>query len=109
MQKFTLRSEGDNGVVIEYSFESEYLPGVQEQINKFLEASGFVLPEEEKDEFEFRVTADDFLAREEDYQWDDALVSKFGSAQVYAAEYVNDGILGGAGADIISFPTRNDK
>ena len=34
MQKFTLRSEADNGVVIEYSFESEYLPGVQEQVQK---------------------------------------------------------------------------
>ena len=104
MQKFTLRSEADNGVVIEYSFESEYLPGVQEQVNKFLEASGFVLPEEEADEFEFRVSTDDYVARSEDYLWDDAFESKFGAA---ALGY--DGIVGASGADIISFPTRNEK
>ena len=95
MQKFTLTSEADNGVVITYTFESEYLPGVQQQVDKFLEASGFVLPEEE-DDFEFRVTSDDFLSAEEDYMWDEALVSKFGEFAV------NDGILGGAGADVIS-------
>ena len=106
MQKFTLRSEADNGVVIEYSFESEYLPGVQEQVQKFLEASGFVFPEEE-DEFEFSVSTDDFVASSEDYLWDDAFESKFGAAAMVDLGY--DGILGASGADIISFPTRNEK
>ena len=101
MQKFTLTSEADNGVVITYTFESEYLPGVQQQVDKFLEASGFVLPEEE-DDFEFRVTSDDFLSAEEDYMWDEALVSKFGEMAVHGGAPVNDGILGGAGADVIS-------
>ena len=101
MQKFTLTSEADNGVVITYTFESEYLPGVQQQVDKFLEASGFVLPEEE-DDFEFRVKSDDFLAAEEDYMWDEALVSKFGDVTTHAAFTINDGILGSTGADVIT-------
>lgn len=121
MTKFTFMSETD-GVTVSHSFEAEVLPEIQKRFNDFIEGSGFVLPDEE-DTFEFRVTNEDFVAKEEDWLWDEAntfinketdvhwneaFVAKFGSANVdtiYAAAPVaaNDVINGGAGADIISF------
>ena len=107
MAKFILTKVPDEncrGAEVTYTFESEHLPHAQGHIRTFLEASGFVFPEDEQDsdDFEFRVTSDDFLASEEDYMWDEALVSKFGEFAANAAQPVNDGILGGGGADVIS-------
>jgi hypothetical protein len=107
MAKFTFTSEID-GVTVSHSFEAEVLPEIQKRFNDFVEGSGFVLPEEE-DSFESRITANDFLAKEEDYMWDDALASKFGTFSLNSPYLSNDELYGDASADIISFPTRNDK
>ena len=109
MAKFTFTSEID-GVTVSHSFEAEVLPEIQKRFNDFVEGSGFVLPEEE-DSFEFRVTADDFVAKNDDWMWDDAFASKFSEFELNSV-YLNGGesvIPGAQGADIISFPTRNDK
>ena len=87
MTRFTFTSETD-GVTVSHSFEAEVLPEIQKRFNDFVEGSGFVLPEEEP--FERRLTQDDFLAKEEDYLWDDALASKFGSDNVF---YLNSKFL----------------
>ena len=101
MAKFILTKVPDEncrGAEVTYIFESEHLPHAQDHIRTFLEASGFVFPEEEQeDTFEFRVTNKDFVAKEEDYMWNEAFVAKFGTAAT------NDVINGGAGADVISF------
>ena len=116
MAKFILTKVPDKdcrGAEVTYIFESEHLPHAQDHIRTFLEASGFVFPEEEQeDTFEFRVTNEDFVAKEEDWLWDEAdtfinketdvhwneaFVAKFGAAA--ASEVIN----GGQGADIISF------
>ena len=81
MTKFTFTSEID-GVTVSHSFEAEVLPEIQKRFNDFIEGSGFVLPEEEEP-FERRLTQEDFLAKEEDYLWDDALASKFGKDNVF--------------------------
>lgn len=111
MAKFTFTSEID-GVTISHSFDAEVLPEIRKRFNDFVEGSGFVLPEEE-DSFEFRVTTDNFVAKEEDYMWDDAFASKFGDFALNSP-YINGGkdvINGGAGADVISFKdfTLGDK
>jgi len=105
MAKFILTKlpdENCSGAEVTYTFESEHLPHAQGHIRTFLEASGFVFSEDEEDSIQFRITSDDFLAAEEDYMWDEALVSKFGDITTHAAYSVNDGILGGTGADVIS-------
>ena len=107
MAKFTFTSEID-GVTVSHSFEAEVLPEILKRFNDFVEGSGFVLPEEE-DTFEFRVTADDFVAKEEDFMWDDAFASKFGDFALNSPYLSDDGVPGAGGADIISFPTRNEK
>tara|TARA_R110001592_G_scaffold275808_2_gene542917 strand:- start:114 stop:425 length:312 start_codon:yes stop_codon:yes gene_type:complete len=103
MAKFTFTSVED-GVTVTHSFEALLLPEIQERFNAFIEGSGFVLPDEE-DTFEFRVTNEDFIAKEEDYMWNEAFAAKFGIVAT------NDVINGGAGADIISFNdyTLGDK
>ena len=88
MAKFTFTSEIE-GVTVSHSFEAEVLPEIQKRFNDFVEGSGFVLPEEE-DTLQFRITSDDFVAKEEDYMWDDALASKFGSDNVF---YLNSKFL----------------
>ena len=110
MAKFTFTSVED-GVTVTHSFEAFLLSEIQERFNSFIEGSGFVLPDEE-DTFEFRVTNEDFVAKEEDWLWDEAdtfinketdihwneaFVAKFGTDA--ASEVIN----GGQGADIISF------
>jgi len=73
MPRFTLISE-DNGTTVTVSFETDFLAEASAQTERFLEASGFVLPEEEveEDSFERRLTEKDFLAKEEDYLWSDS-------------------------------------
>ena len=109
MAKFTFTSEID-GVVVSHSFEAEVLPEIQKRFNDFVEGSGFVLPEEE-DSFEFRVTADDFVAKEEDYMWDDALASKFGDFALNSPYIPGGGtvITGSTGADIIKSPSKDEQ
>ena len=95
MAKFTFTSVED-GVTVTHSFEAFLLSEIQERFNSFIEGSGFVLPDEE-DTFEFRVTNEDFVAKEEDYMWNEAFAAKFGTVAT------NDVINGGHGADVISF------
>ena len=80
MPRFTFTSE-DEGVTISHSFETDYLAEALSQADRFFESSGFVLPEEEEEEVDDgpRLTQEDFLAKEEDYLWDDAISSKFGN------------------------------
>lgn len=61
----------------------------------FLQGSGFSIPDDAP--FEYKLSSDDFLAREEDFMWDDAFSAKF-------PQSANDGPVGAAGADVIKFP-----
>ena len=102
MAKFTFTSEID-GVTVSHSFDAEVLPEIQKRFNDFIEGSGYVLSED-YEAFERRVTTDDFVAKEEDYMWDDALVAKFGNFALNSP-FINGGndvISGGSGADVIS-------
>lgn len=103
MPKFILTKvpDDDRDGTLTYTFETDYLPRVQEHVEIFLEASGFAFPEEdekedeedEEDTFEFRLTTDDFLAKEEDYMWDQALKDKFNFAEtVFAIGDLDDTI-----------------
>jgi hypothetical protein len=110
MAKFTFTSVED-GVTVTHSFEALLLSEIQERFNSFIEGSGFVLPDEE-DTFEFRVTNEDFVAKEEDWLWDEAdtFINKETDVywnEAFAAKFgtfeANDVINSTGGADVISF------
>ena len=107
MPKFTLIKHADSqyDAEVRMDFDSEVVDLAQAHFHDFLQASGFEIPvpEEEEDVFNPRLTNADFLLREEDHMWDDAFEFKFGAQ---AAQMVNDGILGGGGADVIEFPSK---
>jgi len=77
------------------TFTAEMVDVAKAYFDDFLKASGFELPLDEDPEFERKITTEEFLAAQEDWLWDDALASKFR----------NDGPVGSAGADIITFPS----
>ena len=82
MPRFTLTSQDeDTGLLVTVTFTSDFLPEVNERFDQFLRASDFDLPYNE-DGFERRITQEDFVAKEEDYLWDDAIKSKFSSDNV---------------------------
>ena len=83
MPRFTLIKHADNDFDAEVTvtFNAELIGVAQQHFEDFLKASGFEIPLEAE--------IDDFLAREEDWMWNDAIESKFHKA------------------DIISFPSSN--
>lgn len=101
MPRFRLTKEPENthDAEISVTFDTDLLDIAKAHFNDFLKASGFELPLEYPDDFEFerKITVDDFLAKEEDWKWNDAFQSKFR----------NDGPVGSAGADIIQFPLHD--
>ena len=99
MPRFTLIKHASNKLDSEVTvtFDAELLDVARSHYDDFLKAAGFELPIEE-DEFEFKITENEFLAREEEWLWDDALASKFQAAQPVPT----DGILGSTGKDVIS-------
>lgn len=101
MTKFTLikHADSDYDTDITMTFSAEMRDLVMAHFNNFLLASGFELPMEEELPFEFKLTSEDYLARQEDYKWDEAFDFKFGSA----------GMVGGLSGDIIQFPSTNEK
>ena len=82
MPRFTLikhpTSKLDSEVTI--TFDAELLDVARNHYDDFLKAAGFEIPLEE-DKFEFKITEDEFVAREEEWLWDDAFASKFQAAQ----------------------------
>ena len=111
MPRFTLikHADGPYDAEVKVDFQAEVLALARDHYEDFLQAAGFELPspvkttEEWLDEapFERKLTQDDFLAQEEDWQWDDAFYAKF---DIAAAEPVRmDGPVGSSGADIIDF------
>ena len=99
MPRFTLikHPDGQYDSKVEVSFECEMVDVAKAHFDDFLQGSGFSLPDDAP--FEPKLGDDDFLAKEEDYMWDDAFYSKFMNQ---AAQPVPmDGILGNAGEDVI--------
>ena len=107
MPHFKLIKQADSqyDAEVKMEFDAEFIDVARAHFNDFLKASGFEIPvEEEEEEFSPRLTNTDWLALEEDHMWDDAFESKFG---IQAAQALGtDGILGNAGADVISFPSK---
>ena len=101
MTKFTLIKHADSNYDSEVTmtFSAEMRDLVMAHFNNFLLASGFELPMEEEIPFEFKLTAEDYLAREEDYKWGEAFDFKFENA----------GMVGGLSDDVIPFPSTNKK
>lgn len=101
MTKFTLikHADSDYDAEVTMTFSAEMRDLVMAHFNNFLLASGFELPMEEEIPFEFKLTSEDYLAREEDYKWDEALDFKFSGA----------GLVGGLSDDVIQFPSTNKK
>lgn len=99
MPKFTLIKHPEHTFDSEVTvtFEGEVLDVVQAHVNDFLKASGFEIPDPEVNNDPFRLNNEDFVAKTEDWMWDDAFHSKF---------MMNDGPVGSAGNDVIQFPTR---
>ena len=77
------------------TFDTDLLDLAKAHIHDFLQASGFEFPEEE--DYEQILSHSDFLAKEEDWMWSDALASKFR----------NDKVGGGRFADVIQFPVSD--
>ena len=98
MPNFKLIKEPENthDSEVVFTFDTDIVGVAQAHFNDFLKASGFELPLEETDE-PIRLSKEDFLAREEDWMWDDAFDFKFR----------NDGLKGSLGADIIQFPVSD--
>ena len=98
MPQFTLIKHPDNthDAEVTVTFNSDLLDVAKAHFHDFLKASGFEIPLEVMGEptLEKRISVDDFLAKEEDWLWNDAIDSKFR----------NDGPVGSAGADVIKFP-----
>ena len=84
-------------------FDAEFIDLARAHYDDFLQASGFELPVEREEEFNPRLTNEDWLALAEDHMWDDAFEAKFG---IQATQTANDGIPGASGADIIQLPTK---
>ena len=108
MPKFTLIKHADSqyDAEVRMDFDSEVVDLAQAHFHDFLQASGFELPVPEEEEdvfFSSSLTNADYISLSEDHMWDDAFESKFG---IQAAQMVNDGILGGGGADVIEFPSK---
>ena len=106
MPHFTLIKHADSqyDADVTMEFDAEVLDLARAHYEDFLQASGFELPlPEEEEDFNSRLTNADFLALEQDYMWNDAFESKFGTQ---ATERTNDGILGSTGADVIQFPSK---
>ena len=100
MPKFTLikHSEHTFDSEVTVTFEGEVLDVVQAHVNDFLKASGFEIPDNEaRNDFFMSLTAgNDFIAKEEDWMWNDAFESKFR----------NDGPVGSTGTDVLKFPKK---
>ena len=95
MPRFTLIKHPTNKLDTEVTvtFDAELLDLARNHYDDFLKAAGFEIPVE--DDFEFKITENEFIAREEEWAWNDALASKFR----------NDGPVGSMGADVLHFPT----
>ena len=94
MPRFKLIKEADSthDAEVVVTFDTDLVDIAAAHFHDFLKASGFELPlEEDKTEY--------FIAKEEDWMWNDAFESKF--------KMNDDGPVGSAGADVIKFPTRN--
>ena len=93
MPRFTLIKHPTNNLDSEVTvtFDAELLDTARSHYDDFLSAAGFEIPLESNSDKE------DFLAKEEDWMWNDALASKF--------RY--DGPVGSLGADILHFPVSD--
>lgn len=100
MPRFTLIKHADNQFdsEIKMEFEAEVLDLARAHYEDFLQGAGFELP--------LKTDAEsDFIAKEEDWMWDDAFASKFSAEEVFsfqAEQYVPmDGPVGASGEDVI--------
>ena len=77
MPRFTLIKHPENkyDTEVTVTFECEMVDVAKAHYEDFLQGAGFSLPNDAP--FERKLTQDDFLAREEDWMWDDAFASKF--------------------------------
>ena len=107
MPRFTLIKHADSqyDAEIKMEFDAEMVDLAEAHFRDFLQASGFELPSQDEEDVIFSpsLTDEDWLALAEDHMWDDAFEAKFG---IQAAQAVNDGIPGSAGADVIQLPTK---
>lgn len=97
MPRFTLikHPENDFDSEVTVTFDTDSLGVAREHFTDFVKASGFEVPLE-TDPSPIRIDRTDFLAKEDDWLWDDAFYAKFR----------NDGVEGSEGTDnIIKFPT----
>ena len=79
---FTKHSDFEGDPAVTMTFETEHVQVLQDNIKDFVSGSGFTAIDDE-DDFERRLTQEDFVAKEEDYLWSDAIVSKFGKSGLY--------------------------
>jgi hypothetical protein len=96
MPRFTLikHADGPYDAEVKVDFQAEVLDLARAHYEDFLQAAGFELPPKVE-------TTEDWLEKAEDAMWDDAFSAKF---NINAAEPVRmDGLVGGAGADVIDF------
>ena len=78
MPHFQFTKSSDLGMTgdttVSVAVQSDNVQQVREAFEDFLAGAGFVLPEPD---FERRLTQEDYVAKEEDYMWDDAVNAKF--------------------------------
>ena len=90
--------DGDGDPNVTMTFTTDSLQTLRENFEDFIQGAGFaVKPEPEhavdrviQPEFERRLTQEDFLAKEEDWLWDDALAAKFANDVIKFPEKKND-------------------
>ena len=102
MPRFTLikHPEGQYDTEVTVTFECEMVDVAKAHYDDFLQGAGFSLPDEAP--FERKLTQDDFLAQEEDWQWNDAFSCKVRHSLLLNPSAM-DGPVGSSGADIIDF------
>ena len=72
--------DGVGDPTVTMTFTTDSIETLRENFEDFLNGAGFVSKPEEDNivNFERRVTKDDYVAKEEDFMWNDAFKSKFG-------------------------------
>ena len=80
--------DGDGDPNVTMTFSTDSLQTLRENFEDFIQGAGFAVRPEP--EFEPRITSKDFLAKEEDWLWNDAFKAKFGNDVIKFPEKKND-------------------
>jgi hypothetical protein len=88
MPTFTFTKNGDyregSDPTVSMTFTTDSVEALRENFEDFLNGAGFVTKPEEDNvvQFERKLKQTDFLAKEEDWMWNEAFKSKFGKDSI---------------------------